>query len=823
MIAVGISVAGGCNRAWYRRQADREVYHLVGEVSSDPRWPLNDFTIEPDPQSRFYHPDSADCPPLPPDDPVSHQLMHCVHGKRGYHCWHCNGDTPHVESPGWKAYLALNEEGELIIDRVAAVELSLTHSREFQRSLEELYLSALSVTFERFRFDTQFFGGNRTSFTATGPLRGGQSTLATDTDLQMRRLGATGTQYLVEIANSMVWQFAGPDQFSTVSVLDFSIFQPLLRLGGRAVVLEALTQSERNLLANVRQMERFRRGFYAQIVAGRSAGPGPVRGGVGMPAPTSAEGPVGGIMALLEEQVQIRNQEFNVAGLRDSLAQLEAFNAAGRIDVLQVDQARQALLTAQSRLLASRTRYQSRLDAFKITLGLPPDLPVQISDPYLDRFDLIDPAATALQDRMEPVLNRLRDRTLVEDADEFRRALDELEMLLDAPEERFEAVTEDLRRLDEALPERRANLELLARRERRHGDVDIVAFELATLDERVAALHTDVETVRAGVERLVQQLEILLAEGPPEDLPPVEDGPLAVAPLIQYQDRVLAAASDLASWLLELSLLQALVRLESVTLVPVDMDAADAIEVARRERLDWMNARAALVDQWRQIEVVANRLKSDLNLTFSGDIQTVGDNPAAFRSSAGRLRVGLEFDAPLTRLQERNVYRTTLIDYQRTRRDYYLFEDRVQQSLRQILRTIELNQLNFELNRAAVRSAIAQVDFTRLRLEQPPRVGAVQQQLGATTARDLLGAYSGLLSAQNDFLSVWVDYEVQRMILDFELGTMQLDNHGLWLDPGPLQGEELRTAPAAADPESSDPRLLPPPLPLELQGALEEL
>jgi len=28
---------------------------------------------------------------------------------------------------------------------------------------------------------------------------------------------------------------------------------------------------------------------------------------------------------------------------------------------------------------------------------------------------------------------------------------------------------------------------------------------------------------------------------------------------------------------------------------------------------------------------------------------------------------------------------------------------------------------------------------------------------------------------------------VQRMSLDFDLGTMQLDQQGLWIDPGPIR------------------------------------
>jgi hypothetical protein len=48
-----------------------------------------------------------------------------------------------------------------------------------------------------------------------------------------------------------------------------------------------------------------------------------------------------------------------------------------------------------------------------------------------------------------------------------------------------------------------------------------------------------------------------------------------------------------------------------------------------------------------------------------------------------------------------------------------------------------------------------------------------------------------LLQVQNDYLSFWVNYEVQRLGLDLDLGTMQLDESGKWIDPGPIDGKKL--------------------------------
>jgi hypothetical protein len=91
---------------------------------------------------------------------------------------------------------------------------------------------------------------------------------------------------------------------------------------------------------------------------------------------------------------------------------------------------------------------------------------------------------------------------------------------------------------------------------------------------------------------------------------------------------------------------------------------------------------------------------------------------------------------------------------------------------------MRLNDINFELRRAAVLVAISQVDLTQLRLAQPPQPG-VETQVSPTQARDLVQSLGDLLNVQNDFLSVWVNYEVQRMALEFDLGVMELDAAGL--------------------------------------------
>jgi hypothetical protein len=628
---------------------------------------------------------------------------------------------------------------------------------------------------------------------------------------------------VVGAANSLVWQFAGPDDYTSTTLLDFSLIQPLLRAGGRAQVLERLTISERTLLANVRQMERYRRGFYLEVATGRDAGQGPNRRGGffgasglegfagvggggfgnvgnfgffgggfvqgqqfgvggGFTGGAGAQG-AGGFIGLLQNAQTIRNQRSNVADLRDSYEQLQASYDAGRIDRFQVDLARQALYNAQSQLLTAEAGYETTLDNFKVSLGLPPELDVRISDPLLDRFNLLDPRLDAVEARVSQTLSELRElRQRLQDeaapldsndpafAERLARLLTESAELEAAARERVAAVEADLQALDAALPERRKYLEQLASREEvQTARIDPALFSVAELDARVVKLRQEFESLKMQLDGIWARLDQLQ-----------QDGGANAAELLPAAIETLA---DLSGRLLELSLVQAAARLDAIAFEPVELTEEQALLIASAYRQDWQNARAALVDSWRLIYFNANALMSDLDLVFTGDISNLGDNPFRIRDTTGRLRVGLQWDAPLARVAERNVYRQSLIEYQQARRTYYQFRDRVSQTLRQNLRQTRLNEINFELRRAAVLVAISQVDLTQLRLSQPPQPAVpgapAESQFTVTTARDLVQSLSDLLNVQNDFLSVWVNHEVQRLSLDHDLGIMELDEAGL--------------------------------------------
>ena len=798
-----IGTAIGCSRSLYRQKADKEVYAAIAhkaealDLSDNPLNP----NIDPNPESRLFDSFDPDHPPMPPDDPMSHELMRRVDGKKGASEWNQPGLPETVQNPEWAKVLPHDESGSVVLNLKSAVHLARINSRDFQHEKEDLYLSALDVTFERYQFSPKLAlgGGGKgeldaklhAGIPAAGTTAEEQKHLTALTDGSVRWLSSTGGELLAGFANSFVWNYNGQTGTSSAnSLLNFSLVQPLLRLSGRARTLERLTQSERTLLANVRQMEQFQNGFYVRIASGRASGEGPNRSGavgatgLGLIAGTPSGRPgaprADGFLGILEEQQRIQNLESNVARLRESLDQLAAAFDAGRISSrLQVDQARQALLTAQSNLLSAKAAYQTRVDTYKVDLGLPPNLPLVVQDSLLDRFNSSDPSATAIDRTLAAIQTTVRNREAPPTLESLRKQINAL-LKLEAPlRGLLQVAKKDLAALKEVLPIRKQQLQQLSQTpEAADLSLEPVHLDPKSLDLKLRSF-TDLSTQQdKDLKEAATGLRSLDAE-----LPQLE--------LDSARSRLVDLASRFSGLLLGISLNQTATRLEIAVLPPIDLSEAKALAVAHDNRLDWMNARARLVDSWRKVDLLADALKGGLSLSVSGNMGTLGTNhPASFDARTSMLQVGLRFDSPLNRLAERNDYREGQIEYQRARRDYMLFEDRISQSLRNTLRLSTLSALNFELRRAAVQVAIAQVDLARLRLDEPPKPGATPV-FGATTARDLVSALSDLLDAQNDFLSLRVGYDVLRLVLDFEIGTMRTDSNGLWLDPGSITESRL--------------------------------
>ncbi len=796
MLATLVAI-NGCSRAKHRIAADREAYEVIAERNGDPRWHADDVRIDPDRRSRFFDPFDPDCSPMPLDDPASQQYMRVVAGRKGWKHWLDNGERIDLENPIWRAaladYVEVVADGSVKLNVDSALKIAYINSSSNQTQLESLYLSALDVTAERFRLDTQFFGGYDLRYAHNGTMippalryspflgrfvvnpafegSGIENNRLTagrpfgaNPALQARRKFATAGEFLVGFANSFVLEFTGSDASLASSLANFSLVQPLLRGAGRDIALEQLTNTERDLLANLRAYHQYRQGFYTQVAIGELGVTGPERrGGDTILTSFSGQGGVGGYIGLLQKLQQIRNSEDNLSLQLRTLAQLEALLDVGVIDLVQVDQFRQNVENERARLLQSRNTLELALDRYKArTLGMPPDLRVELDDSLIRQFQLVRREATAVQDSITQLQDRLGALPDNANVAAVGGMLSNAQQLVEPARRQLDDARADLERMAKALARREAAMNVSDHEQLRHDQQQLVQT-LAELGQKLQQDASELERLRAG---------------------------LAEPTRLATQRKLVVWLGDILRLVQRSILVQARARLEAVSVDRIELDPEVAFKIALENRLDFMNGRAALVDSWRQLQFNADALQSVVNLTASGELRTARNNAISFRAPTGNLRLGLEFDAPFTRLLERNSYRESIISFQQNRRNYIQSRDTLYLGIRALLRQLTQHRETLEIQRRAVAIAIRRVDLTRAELYAPvppPRPGQRAAQFGPTAAFNLLSAQSALRDTQNSFMSVWLNYYATKMRLARELGIMLLDDDGAWLQ-NPLPG-----------------------------------
>jgi hypothetical protein len=297
--------------------------------------------------------------------------------------------------------------------------LALTNARFYQFNLETVYLQALPVTLQRFAFEPQFYAGlspttspggagfpstpgvntaNSFNYATRFSPAGQVSTLNIGTVAGFGKLFSSGGQLLMGFANEVMFNFLSknPAQPTVISALPISFVQPLLRGGGRAVIMEPLTQAERNLLYAVRNFALFRQQFFVvTLTGGTIQNFGNTFNLAGFSVSGNSDPTIGFIPVvfnLVEVEVDRRNLFFleSLVKLYQELIQGESSG----LSRLQVDQVLQRLITGRQALFTDKVTYRTQLDEFKMQMGLPPDTPIvvdmSLAQPFYDVFDAVD-------------------------------------------------------------------------------------------------------------------------------------------------------------------------------------------------------------------------------------------------------------------------------------------------------------------------------------------------------------------------------------------------------------------------------------------------
>ncbi len=547
----------------------------------------------------------------------------------------------------------------------------------------------------------------------------------------------SGAQMLVNLANSLVFEFSNHGVQLASPNLTISFIQPFLRGAWARVVTQALSLQERQTLYALRSFAEYRRGFYTGLITGAGS--------------TST-----GYLDLVSSLQAIRNAQANLISYKQNLDMYEAELRSGFRTVLERDQLALNYQTTQATLLTQQAALQTSLDSFKISLGVPPELEVRLDDSVLDPFQLNDDRLNQLRERIKDMLlglyqTEIPDRALLRSAaNDLVQAYGELEGVHDqllAELKRWRDRLEATRKGGFTGPDVAHDREVFSREDLLSRQIqDSLIDTDASIDDNQDALAT-----------YLAKLDTL----------PIEDA------IKQLREELIS--KQFRARLSEVFVSQTQTRVFLIELKPVDLTVDQAIQVALGNRLDLQNALAQVTDAWRQVEVDANALQGILNFVYTGSFNSAPGHATLFRfdASSSVQSLGLEFDAPINRRAERNQYRADQIQYQRARRAYMQARDTVVQEIRLDTRQLTLARRTFEINREQIISASRLLEEAEYALQKP-------LDSTAPVTLNLLNALNGLLSARNSLITSWVAYETARYSLYRDFDLMDIDGNGTW-------------------------------------------
>lgn len=202
--------------------------------------------------------------------------------------------------------------------------------------------------------------------------------------------------------------------------------------------------------------------------------------------------------------------------------------------------------------------------------------------------------------------------------------------------------------------------------------------------------------------------------------------------------------------------------------------------LAITNRLDIMNEVDKFEDSKRKVKVARHDLLPSLQLVADTSLKNqfysswdFGDYDASG---------GLKLDLPLDKLEQRNAYRQSLINFERQLRTLATKLDQLRDGVRTDVRNLAQQRENYFTQQEALKNAGESLLATRQRL----RLG-----FPGVRTRDIITAQDALERAQQSVLSAIVDYQKTRLKLLKDVGILDTSVKGFWLENQSVPGMEL--------------------------------
>ncbi len=229
-----------------------------------------------------------------------------------------------------------------------AVEFAADHNRSYQTEKEDLYVKALDLRLAKHQFEPLLFGEASTGYVKDGA----DEAITGGAGIGANQLLKTGTTIGINVAAAWVDVLTGNARSGLSRILTLSIEQPLLRGSNPDIVLENLTQAERNLLYQLRTFSRFRKEFVVSTISQ--------------------------YYFVLQSYDAARNARNNYDTLVDVCGYAEKLATGGRLPQFELDQAVQDKLIAWDTYVQAEKNYGQALDDFKLAIALPTETKVQL-------------------------------------------------------------------------------------------------------------------------------------------------------------------------------------------------------------------------------------------------------------------------------------------------------------------------------------------------------------------------------------------------------------------------------------------------------------
>lgn len=232
--------------------------------------------------------------------------------------------------------------GVLTLTMTDALCVAARNDRAYQRLKEAVFTSALDLDYQQYQFETSFSGMMLALLSGDTEVK--QVTGAADAGFKRKLMNGT------EVAGGLALDVVSllRDDWRSLGVTgDLTMTVPLMRGAGREIVREPLTQAERNLSYAVRRFESYRQSYAVAVATA--------------------------YFDVLEYWQRLNNALENERRLNKNSRRAEMMFEAGRMQRIQVDQARSDLLVAGESVISVRKSYATKLDTFKVKIGLPPE------------------------------------------------------------------------------------------------------------------------------------------------------------------------------------------------------------------------------------------------------------------------------------------------------------------------------------------------------------------------------------------------------------------------------------------------------------------